>query len=191
MSRTGDTIELTPKAREMALVLEASKSAERDTPDYLEVGRRQERQAAAHAQARGRALRGADGTASDRRILLALVRRRRVFTREHVLWTCERRRTPRARASGRGEQTKKKPASNGGLFHIGHPGARRRGREGPSDIFRHILKSGRHVPGTSRALDIGWLVSRSATPHGCGPVTSGIAKVIQGPWRATLRSRAR
>ncbi|HEY5337310.1 MAG TPA: 30S ribosomal protein S4 [Rhizomicrobium sp.] len=32
-----DTLELTPKAREMALVLEASKSAERDTPDYIEV----------------------------------------------------------------------------------------------------------------------------------------------------------
>ena len=32
-----DTIELGAKAREMALVLEASKSAERDTPDYLEV----------------------------------------------------------------------------------------------------------------------------------------------------------
>jgi small subunit ribosomal protein S4 len=32
-----DMIELGPKAREMALVLEASKSAERDTPDFLEV----------------------------------------------------------------------------------------------------------------------------------------------------------
>jgi small subunit ribosomal protein S4 len=35
--KDSDTIELSPKAREMALVLEASKSAERDTPDYLEV----------------------------------------------------------------------------------------------------------------------------------------------------------
>jgi small subunit ribosomal protein S4 len=35
--REGDLIELTAKARDMALVLEASKSAERDTPDYLEV----------------------------------------------------------------------------------------------------------------------------------------------------------
>ena len=35
--KDADTIELTQKAREMALVLEASKSAERDTPDYLEV----------------------------------------------------------------------------------------------------------------------------------------------------------
>jgi small subunit ribosomal protein S4 len=32
-----DSVELSPKAREMALVLEASKSAERDTPDYIEV----------------------------------------------------------------------------------------------------------------------------------------------------------
>ena len=32
-----DTLELAPKAKEMALVLEASKSAERDTPDYVEV----------------------------------------------------------------------------------------------------------------------------------------------------------
>ena len=35
--KDNDTIELTPKAREMALVMEAAKSAERDTPDYLEV----------------------------------------------------------------------------------------------------------------------------------------------------------
>jgi small subunit ribosomal protein S4 len=35
--KEGDTIELTPKAREMALVLEAAKSGERDTPDYIEV----------------------------------------------------------------------------------------------------------------------------------------------------------
>ena len=32
-----ELVELTPKARDMALVLEASKSAERDTPDFLEV----------------------------------------------------------------------------------------------------------------------------------------------------------
>jgi len=32
-----DAIELSPKAREMALVMEASKSTERDTPDFLEV----------------------------------------------------------------------------------------------------------------------------------------------------------
>ena len=33
--KEGDAIELTAKARDMALVLEASKSAERDTPDYV------------------------------------------------------------------------------------------------------------------------------------------------------------
>ena len=32
-----DVLELSPKAKEMALVLEASKSAERDTPDYVSV----------------------------------------------------------------------------------------------------------------------------------------------------------
>ncbi|MDB5733490.1 MAG: ribosomal protein [Alphaproteobacteria bacterium] len=35
--KEGDTLELSDKAREMALVLEAGKSGERDTPDYIEV----------------------------------------------------------------------------------------------------------------------------------------------------------
>ena len=35
--KEGDLLELTDKARDMALVMEASKSGERDTPDYLEV----------------------------------------------------------------------------------------------------------------------------------------------------------
>jgi len=34
--KEGDTVELTAKARDMALVLEATKSAERDVPDYVE-----------------------------------------------------------------------------------------------------------------------------------------------------------
>jgi small subunit ribosomal protein S4 len=34
--KEGDTLELSGKAREMALVLEASKSAERDVPDYVD-----------------------------------------------------------------------------------------------------------------------------------------------------------
>jgi small subunit ribosomal protein S4 len=34
--KVGDAIELTQKARDMALVLEASKSAERDVPDYVD-----------------------------------------------------------------------------------------------------------------------------------------------------------
>jgi small subunit ribosomal protein S4 len=35
--REGDLIELSAKAREMALIIEASRSSERDTPDYLEI----------------------------------------------------------------------------------------------------------------------------------------------------------
>src|SRR5437016_9488903 len=35
--RDGDTVELTAKAKQMALVLEASRSGERDVPDYLEI----------------------------------------------------------------------------------------------------------------------------------------------------------
>ena len=35
--RDGDTVELTAKAKQMALVLEASVSGERDVPDYLEI----------------------------------------------------------------------------------------------------------------------------------------------------------
>jgi small subunit ribosomal protein S4 len=35
--RDGDTIELRPKAKEMAVVLEATQSSERDVPDYLEI----------------------------------------------------------------------------------------------------------------------------------------------------------
>src|ERR1043166_324430 len=35
--KPGDVLELSDKAKDMALVLEAQKSAERDTPDYIEV----------------------------------------------------------------------------------------------------------------------------------------------------------
>ncbi|MGF1650178.1 MAG: 30S ribosomal protein S4 [Hyphomicrobiaceae bacterium] len=35
--RVGDVVELVPKAREIAMVIEAMKSAERDVPDYLDV----------------------------------------------------------------------------------------------------------------------------------------------------------
>ena len=35
--KEGDTIEISDKAKQMALVIEASQSAERDVPDYLEV----------------------------------------------------------------------------------------------------------------------------------------------------------
>ena len=35
--RDGDTIELREKAKQMALVLEAAQSSERDVPDYIEI----------------------------------------------------------------------------------------------------------------------------------------------------------
>jgi small subunit ribosomal protein S4 len=35
--RVGDAVELADRAKELALVLEASQSTERDVPDYLEV----------------------------------------------------------------------------------------------------------------------------------------------------------
>jgi len=37
MIREGDAVELSAKARDMGVVLEAAKSPERDTPDYLEI----------------------------------------------------------------------------------------------------------------------------------------------------------
>jgi small subunit ribosomal protein S4 len=44
----GDTVELRQKAKEMALVLEATQSSERDVPDYLEID---------HERMRGRFIR--------------------------------------------------------------------------------------------------------------------------------------
>ncbi len=35
--RDGDTIELKQRAKEMALVIEASRSSERDVPEYVEI----------------------------------------------------------------------------------------------------------------------------------------------------------
>ncbi|HMT15440.1 MAG TPA: S4 domain-containing protein, partial [Aestuariivirga sp.] len=35
--KVGDTVELTAKAKELAVVIEAMNLAERDTPDYVEV----------------------------------------------------------------------------------------------------------------------------------------------------------
>ena len=67
-------VELSAKARDMALVLEAAKSAERDTPDYVDVD---------HDKMTAKLLRTpklsdvpyavADAAASDRRILFALI----------------------------------------------------------------------------------------------------------------------
>jgi small subunit ribosomal protein S4 len=46
--RDGDTVELRPKAKEMAVVIEATQSSERDVPDYLEID---------HERMRGRFIR--------------------------------------------------------------------------------------------------------------------------------------
>ena len=72
--KEGDTIELAPKAKEMALVLEASKSAERDMPDYIEAdhGKMTAKLLRTPKLAR-RAVRRADAAASDRGILFALI----------------------------------------------------------------------------------------------------------------------
>ncbi len=35
--KAGDALELTPKAKDLAVVLEATQLAERDVPDYIEV----------------------------------------------------------------------------------------------------------------------------------------------------------
>src|SRR2546430_5042371 len=51
--RDGDAIELTAKAKQMALVLEASGSGERDVPDYLEID---------HDRTRGRFIRARTAT---------------------------------------------------------------------------------------------------------------------------------
>lgn len=45
----GDTIELKPRAKEMALVIEATRSSEREVPDYVEID---------HDRMRGRFIRG-------------------------------------------------------------------------------------------------------------------------------------
>ncbi len=61
-----DAIELGPKAKEMALVIEASKSAERDVADFLEVDHgKMTAKLLRTPQAGGCALCGEDGAASD------------------------------------------------------------------------------------------------------------------------------
>ena len=67
--KVGDVIEVKEKSKQMALVLEAQASAERDVPDYIEVdGWQDDGQVHAHPGADRRALRGADGAASGGRI---------------------------------------------------------------------------------------------------------------------------
>ena len=75
--REGDTIEVREKSKQLALVLESDPAAGARRA-RLSVGRLQEPQGhlRARAQARRRAVSGADGTQSGRRVLFALSRRR-------------------------------------------------------------------------------------------------------------------
>ena len=130
----------------MALVLEASKSAERDTPDYLEVAEgKMTAKLLRTPKLADVPYRRADGAAPDRRILLAL-------------------NLPSPGDTARpGPPTSKSPPALAGFFM--------------PETFRHILKSGRHVAGTSRALHGGGLVPRPVLPRSRAPDTGGIAKV--------------
>ncbi len=71
--RDNDVIEVKEKSKQLAVVLDAAQSGERDVPEYLEVDHRAMKGRFARApEAVGRALPGADGTQPGRRILLAL-----------------------------------------------------------------------------------------------------------------------
>ncbi len=83
--KDGDTIELREKSKQIAVVIEATKSNERDVPDYLEVDHdAMQRSLRARPEARRRALSGADGAEPRGRVLLALTRRRRIRFRSGV-----------------------------------------------------------------------------------------------------------
>ena len=72
--KVGDLIEVKEASKQLALVLEATALAERDVPDYIEVDHNKmtAKSRARPADHRG-ALPGADGAASGRRILFALM----------------------------------------------------------------------------------------------------------------------
>ena len=74
--RDNDTIEVKEKSKQLAMVLDAAQSSERDVPEYLEVDHRAMKgRFVARAEAVGRAVSGADGTEPGGRVLLALIRR--------------------------------------------------------------------------------------------------------------------
>ena len=72
--KVGDLVEVKESSKQLVHVLEASQLAERDVPDFLEVDH--SKMTAKFVRipgADGRAVPGADGAASDRRILFALI----------------------------------------------------------------------------------------------------------------------
>ena len=72
--KVGDTVEVKEASKQLTHVLEANQLPERDVPDYLEVDHSKMTAKFQPVPASdGRAVRGADGAASDRRILFALI----------------------------------------------------------------------------------------------------------------------
>ncbi len=73
--KDNDVIEVREKSKQLALVLEATQSPERDVPDYLEVDHREMKGRISRVpQVVGRALSGRDGAEPRGRVLLALSR---------------------------------------------------------------------------------------------------------------------
>ncbi len=72
--KVGDVVEVKESSKQLTVVLEASQLSERDVPDFIEVdhSKMTAKYARIPASVR-RAVRGADGAASDRRILFALI----------------------------------------------------------------------------------------------------------------------
>ena len=76
--KDGDTIEVKEKSKQLAVVLDATQSTERDVPEYLEVDHRAMKGRFPRApKLSRRAVSGADGTESGGRVLLALSSRGR------------------------------------------------------------------------------------------------------------------
>ena len=72
--KVGDEVEVKEKSRQLALVLEAIRLAERDVPDYIDADHsKMTAKLAPDSGANRRAVSGADGAASRGRILLAVI----------------------------------------------------------------------------------------------------------------------
>ncbi len=77
--KVGDVVEVKESSKQLAVVLEASQLTERDVPRlHRSRSLQDDGQVPAHPASVGRAVRRADGAASDRRILFALIFVRRV-----------------------------------------------------------------------------------------------------------------
>ena len=70
--KVNDVVEVKDKSKQLALVLEATALGERDVPDYIDVDHTKMTAKLCWVPASARSLPGDDGTASRRRVLLAL-----------------------------------------------------------------------------------------------------------------------